>query len=111
MARTHLAHAVAHDRAVEAARPAARAIAAGKHHRVALAQRHHDRARLHARPLFDEHELAAGEVALRFGQEHRDLKGEKELAVEILVQAVEVARAVAQQQRRRQALPGRVRSG
>src|SRR3546814_13302515 len=58
-------------------------------------------ARLPARPLLGQHELPAGEVAARLGQQHGRLQGKHLVAVEILVQAVVVAGIVAQQQRRR----------
>jgi hypothetical protein len=56
---------------------------------------------LHPRSLLREHELATGEVDLGLAQEHRDLEREGECPVEVLVQAVEVARAIAEEQRRR----------
>jgi hypothetical protein len=65
-------------------------------------------ARLHARALFGQDELAAVEVLAGFGQQHRDLQREDVLAIEILMQAVEVARPVPQQQRRRAGLAGAV---
>ena len=40
----------------------------GEHHRVALLQRHHLRPALHPRPLFGQHEFAAGEVPFRGGK-------------------------------------------
>src|SRR3546814_8972576 len=63
-------------------------------------------ARLPARPLLGQHELPAGEVAARLGQQHGRLQGKHLVAVEILVQAVVVAGIVAQQQRRRPLLSG-----
>ena len=73
----------------------------GEDHRVALAERHDLAARLHARALLDQHELAAAEIALGIAQQHGRLQREHQLAVEVAVQAVVVARPVAQQQRRR----------
>ena len=64
-------------------------------------ERHDLAARLHARPLLDQHELAAFEVPRRVAQQDRGLQREDQLAVEIAMQAVVVARLVAQQQRRR----------
>ena len=52
--------------------------------------------RLPARALFRQHELAAGEVPRRCRQQHRHLQREDVLAIEILVQAVVIAGAVAQ---------------
>ena len=73
---------------------------------LALPQRHDLGARLHARALLGQHELAAREIALRLGQQERDLQRKHMLAVEILMQAVVVALAVLQQQRRRPGLAG-----
>jgi hypothetical protein len=64
-------------------------------------ERHDLAARLHARPLLDQQELAALEVAAGLAQQDRGLDREDEVAVEVAVQAVVVARPVAQQQRRR----------
>lgn len=68
---------------------------------VALRERNHFGAGLHARALLGQHELAAGEIASRLGQEDRDLEREHVLAIEILMQAVEIAGLILQQQRRR----------
>src|SRR5919199_5015345 len=54
----HSAHPVTQVDAVVAARPLHRAMAHSEDHPVALAQRHHLRSRLHARPLLHQHELA-----------------------------------------------------
>ena len=52
-------------------------------------------------PLLGEHEFAAGKVAPRLGQKDRHLNRESQIAIQILVQTVEVAWRVLQQQRRR----------
>jgi len=65
---------------------------------IALAQRHHLGAGLHPRPLLSEDELTAGEVFFRLGKQNRHLQGEHVLAVEILVQAVVIARPILQKQ-------------
>ena len=59
------AHAMAHGDAIDAARAAHRPVMDREDHRLALAQRHHLGARLHARPLLGEHEFAAVEVVAR----------------------------------------------
>src|SRR4051812_49904593 len=59
------------------------------------------RAALRARALLEEDELAAVEVDARLGQDRQDLEREEHVAVEVLVQRVPVALAVAQDQRRR----------
>ena len=107
-AAAHPAHAMAQAHAVAAARAAHRPLVDGEHHGIALAQRHHLDPRLLARALLGQHELAAGEVAPGLGQQDRHLQREDMLAVEILVQAVEVAGPVLQQQRRRPRLTGGV---
>ena len=60
-------------------------------HGIALAERHDLSSALHARALFGQDELAAGEVAAWLREQDRHLDREREIAVEILVQAVEVA--------------------
>ena len=61
-----------------------------------------------ARPLLHQDELAAGEIPIGRGQQHRHLQRENMLAVEVLVQAVEVPGPIAEQERRRPRLAGRV---
>jgi len=99
---------VAHRGAVPAAHALRRALVHGEDRGIPLLQRHDLAARLHARPLLDQHELAAGEVAARGAQQHHDLEREDHVAIEIAVQAVVVARPVAQQERRRPGLAGLV---
>jgi hypothetical protein len=52
---------------------------------------------LRARPLLDDQQLAALEILLRRVQQHDHLQREPFGAVQILVQAVVVARYIAQQ--------------
>ena len=68
-------------------------------------------ARLRARALLDEQELAAREVRPGTAEQHRDLERERDRAVEVLVQAVVAAGGVAQQQRRRPLLAARGAAG
>ena len=82
----------------------------GEGHGIALPQRHDLGAALHARALFGQDELAAGEVHAGLGEQNRDLDRECEIAIEILVEAVEVTRDILQQQRRRARLTGVVAS-
>ncbi len=77
-------------------------------HRIALGERHHFGAALHARALLGQHELAAGEIAAWLGQQDRHLDRKGEVAIKVLVQAIEVAGHILQQQRRRPRLPGHV---
>jgi hypothetical protein len=51
-------------------------------HAFALPERDDLDARLHARPLLGEHELAAGEIGARLGEQDRYLQGEDALAIE-----------------------------
>ncbi len=102
------AHAVAQVDAIDAARALHRSAVDRENHRVALCQRHHFRARLHARPLFRQNELPAREIAPRRRQQDGDLEREHVLAIEILMEAVVVVRAVLQDQRGRPCLSRRV---
>ena len=63
----------------------------GKDHGIAAAQGHHGGARLHARPLLGQDELAAREVEAGLREQDGGLQRKHMLAVEVLVQAVEVA--------------------
>ena len=91
------AHAVPQINAIESARPLHRPDMHSKSHRIALRQRNHFGPRLHARPLFGQHEFTAAEIAARLRQQDRDLQREYVFAIEILMQAVVVAGLVLQQ--------------
>ena len=65
VAGTEPADAMAQVNAIEPARPLHRTVVHGKGDRIALAERHHLGARLHARALFGQHEFAAVEIAAR----------------------------------------------
>src|SRR5688572_21983786 len=104
MSGTHTADAMAQIYPIDAALSTHRPVVHGEYRSMALAQRHDLRARLHPRALLGDDEFAAGEVASGLGQQDRDLQREHVLAVEILMQAVVVAGAVLQKQRRRPAL-------
>src|SRR5579883_595686 len=110
-ARADAAHPVAEIDAVEAARAAHGAVMHREDHRLALRERHHLGARLHARPLLDEEELAAGELRAGCAQKQGELQGEDQGAVEVLVQAVVVPGPVFEEKRRRLGLPGGVAFG
>src|SRR5262249_45890509 len=69
----------------------------GKGHGITLPKWYDFGTALHARPLFGQDELATGEVLARLREENRDLDRECEIAIEILVEAVEVARDILQQ--------------
>src|SRR5205085_10986092 len=79
-----------------------------EHGVLATSQLHDLCARLHAWALLGEHELATGEVHSRLGEQDHHLQREHVLAVEILMQAVVVASAIAKEQWRRPPLAGLV---
>src|ERR1700678_4270058 len=72
----------------------------GKGYGISLVQWHNFRSGLHPRTLFGKNKLAAREVPLRLGEKKGYLDRKDVLAIEVLVQAVVVADAVLQQQRR-----------
>src|SRR5215475_2972447 len=75
---------------------------------VPLPERHHFNARLLARSLLREHEFTAREVVSWHRQEEGDLQREDMLAIEILMQAVVIALAIVQEERRWPGLAGAV---
>ena len=87
--------------AISAFRSLNRPIVYGEGHRITLPQWHYFGAALHTWSLFSQHKFSAGEVAFGFGEEDCNLEREREVAVEILMQAVEVTWHILQQQRRR----------
>src|SRR3954451_15067481 len=105
VAGTDPAYAMPEIDAIDSARALNRPDMHRKHHSIALAKRHYFGPRLHAWALLGQDEFTTREVAAGFGQQNRDLQGKNVLAVEILMQAVVVARLVLQQQRRRPGLP------
>ena len=100
------ADAVAERHPVRPARALRRPVAHGEDHAVALPEAHDLGARLHARPLLGQHELAAGKIPSGRGEQDRDLQRKPERAVDVLMQAIVVAGAIAQQERRRPRLAG-----
>src|SRR5499427_5116120 len=99
---------MAHVDAVNAARALHRSMMHGEDHALALREWRDFCPRLHARALLREHEFAAGEIFARPRQQEGDLQREDVLAVEILMQAIVVADAVREQERRRLGLSGLV---
>jgi len=85
---SHSAHAMAHVHAVGSAFPLDRAVMHGEQDAAALTKRNYFRPRLHAGPLFDQQELAAGEMRFGLGQKYRHLQWKNMLAVQILMQCV-----------------------
>jgi hypothetical protein len=97
--RTRLTMSEVH--AVVALRAAHWPVMDGEGHSVALPKWHHLGAALHARPLFGQHELATCEVHAGLREKNRDLDWECEVAVEILVEAIEVTWDILQKKRAR----------
>ena len=79
-------------------------------HRITLAKGNDFDTALHARPLFGQDEFAAHEIDTGLREEDRDLDRKCEIAIEVLVQAVEVSRDIMQQKRRWARLTGVVAS-
>src|SRR3954466_2017549 len=84
------------------------AVAGGEEEQLALVERDHVGARLLAWALLDQHRLAAVEVLALAAEHGQRLERERDVAVEVLVQRVVAALAVAEDQGRRTRLPGRV---
>jgi hypothetical protein len=64
---------------------------------VTLPKWHNLSTALHARPLFCQDELATCEVLAGPGEENRDLERECEIAIQILMETVEITRNILQQ--------------
>src|SRR3954451_11526891 len=108
LAGAHRRDAVAHRGAVVAARAADRSDTRREDRERAALEPDHVRARLRARALLDEDELAALEVGPGAVEDGHRLQREGDVAVEVLVQRVVAALDVAQDQRRRAVLVGGV---
>lgn len=114
--KAYPAGAVTHVHTVNAALSLHRSVLHRKDRAVTPGLRDDFRSRLHAWTLLGEQELASGEVIAGSRQKKDSLHREDMLAIQILVQAVAIAPAVLQQQRRRSILacpmaappPGRV---
>src|SRR3989442_12798646 len=106
MAGTYPAHTVTCIHAIAPAAALHRPMTDRKDHAAATFERQDFSPRLHSRPLLGQHELAAREVVAGLGEQKRDLQRKHMFSVEILVQAVVVAFAVLQHQRRSLGLSG-----
>jgi hypothetical protein len=71
----------------------------GEDHSVSLTKRLDYRSALHPWPLLGHHELPAGKIRLRVGEQDCHLQGKHVIAVKILMQAVIVTDAVAEKER------------
>ena len=96
--RAKTADAVAKVDAIVAPAALHRTIVDGKSDRIALAQWHDLGPALHSRSLFCQHKLATRKILSGFGEEDCHLKREREVAVKILVQAIEIAGYILQQE-------------
>src|SRR5687767_13297387 len=85
-----------------------RAMINRKDYRMALIKREHLGARLAARLLLGEHKLAPFKIPAGLAQKHRNLKGEENITVQILMQTIEITGPVLEQQRGRPLLAGAV---
>jgi hypothetical protein len=93
------ADAMTHGYTIDAASAALGAMIDGEDNGFALCELDDGDSRLHAGTLFGEDELSAGEVARGFAEQEGYLERKDKIAVEVLVEAVVVARAVLQEQR------------
>src|ERR1041384_1641324 len=94
------ADAVPKGRAIIAAYAADRAMVDRKDDRVAAVGVERFGARLLSRALLAKDKLAAVKLLAALAQKHSKLKRKDDLAIEILMQTVEIAGAVFQEQRR-----------
>ena len=98
------AHPVPHCYSIDTATALDRPVVDGEDHRLSRFQRHDLDSRLHPRPLLGQDQFAARELCARLRQEECCLQRETQLAVQVLMQAIIVARSVAQDQRCRPGL-------
>src|SRR5438046_2843966 len=96
--RAQSTDAVAHVDAVDAAYALHGSVSDREDHGLSTLERHDLRSRLLARALLGEDELATGEIVVGPREQEGGLQRENMLAIDVLVQAVVVARAVLQQQ-------------
>src|SRR5262249_28591059 len=76
--RAQAAHPVSHIDPIGAAAAAHRPMVHGKNDALALPQRNHFGARLHARALLGQHELPGGEIVPRAREQKRDLQRKRQ---------------------------------
>src|SRR2546428_5614734 len=107
-ARTDCTDAVSHDDTVGAAAARDGTLAGREDDARSLLDRERMPARLRARPLLDEQEFAAAVIDVASAQGEDHLQRERQVAIEILMQAVVATRGVRQRQRRRPRLASRL---
>src|SRR6202030_1893941 len=98
---------MAHVHAMESARSRGRTIAVREDNSLAFIERDRFTARLRARPLLDEQKFAAFEITTTPAERAGELERERDLAIQILMQAVVSAGFVAKDERRLLGLPAR----
>src|SRR6266516_2320470 len=108
LATAQPAHAVPQIHAIRPAGALDRPVVHRENHALALGQRHDFGARLQAWALLGEQECASGEIATRPREQEGRLQRKCKLAVEVLMQAIEIACHVFQQQRRGARLSSRM---
>ena len=91
------AHAVTEVHAVIALRSMHGPVMDCEGHSISLPKGHDFDAALHARPLFGQDKLAPGEVLPGLREENCHLDREYEIAIDILMETVEITRNVLQQ--------------
>ena len=106
LAGAHTADPVAHVDTIAALASLDRPVMDGKGDRVSLLERDNFDPALHAGALLCQHELSTGKVTSGLREQDCHLDGKGELAIEILMQAIEIPRPVLQQQRRWSGLAG-----
>ncbi len=94
-AAPQLAHAVPHVRAVEATRTSNGTIPCRDHDCFTLRGNDHVWSALRSRSLFNQHQFSALIVIAMLAEREDHLEREEELAVQVLVQAIEVAGSIA----------------
>jgi hypothetical protein len=98
------AYAMPHVDPISSASAANRAVVDRKDHAFALPERYDFAARLHSWSLLREQKFAAGKISSRLRQEKCHLKRKDVLAVNVLMQAIEITGTIAENERRGLAL-------
>jgi hypothetical protein len=96
-ARADATDAVADVHAVVALRAAHWSVVDGEGDRITLPKRYDLRTTLHPWPLFGQDELASCEIRAWLREQNRDLDRECQIAIAILMEAVEITRDILQQ--------------
>src|ERR1700704_6064879 len=100
------ADTMAYRNLVGPALPCGRAMACRDDEGVALVRPKRSSHCLRSGRILDKKKLSAGVILLRLGKKEHDLKRKRHRSIDILMETVEIARFVAQHQRRRSRLTG-----